>query len=137
MQLFQGRIAGPGVYSGQDQPISNIVTSEIFTYPTRKVWDPSNAVVSFCLNCGENARYHVLDTISCSAYAGYLGLIAFTAYTGADSDNSDDCLNSQKIYSTLRIKKNRMWANVQRDGRPTEYRWRPLFNAASMADAHF
>jgi len=25
-----------------------------------------------------------------------------------------------------------MWANVQRDGRPTEYRWRPLFNAAKF-----
>ena len=24
----------------------------------------------------------------------------------------------------------RMWANAQRDGRPAEYRWRPLFNAA-------
>jgi len=23
-----------------------------------------------------------------------------------------------------------MWANAQRDGRPLEYRWRPLFNAA-------
>jgi len=23
-----------------------------------------------------------------------------------------------------------MWANVQRDGRPAEYKWRPLFNAA-------
>jgi len=23
-----------------------------------------------------------------------------------------------------------MWANAQRDGRPSEYRWRPLFNAA-------
>jgi len=22
-----------------------------------------------------------------------------------------------------------MWANAQRDGRPTEYSWRPLFNA--------
>ena len=26
----------------------------------------------------------------------------------------------------------RMWANVQRDGRPAEYRWRPLFNAAKF-----
>ena len=26
----------------------------------------------------------------------------------------------------------RMWANAQRDGRPTEYRWRPLFNAAKF-----
>jgi len=23
-----------------------------------------------------------------------------------------------------------MWANAQHDGRPVEYRWRPLFNAA-------
>jgi len=26
----------------------------------------------------------------------------------------------------------RMWANAQRDGRPDEYRWRPLFNAAKF-----
>ena len=26
----------------------------------------------------------------------------------------------------------RMWANAQRDGRPAEYRWRPLFNAAQF-----
>jgi len=26
----------------------------------------------------------------------------------------------------------RMWANAQRDGRPTEYRWRPLFIAAKF-----
>jgi len=35
----------------------------------------------------------------------------------------------------------RMWANAQRDGRPTEHRWRPLFNAAkfcwrSLLDCH-
>jgi len=28
-----------------------------------------------------------------------------------------------------RTDKTRMWANAQRDGRPAEYRWRPLFNA--------
>jgi len=28
--------------------------------------------------------------------------------------------------------KTRMWANAQRDGRPAEYRWRPLFNAAKF-----
>jgi len=26
-----------------------------------------------------------------------------------------------------------MWANAQRDGRPAEYSWRPLFNAAKFA----
>ena len=25
-----------------------------------------------------------------------------------------------------------MWANAQRDGRPAEYKWRPLFNAAKF-----
>jgi len=26
----------------------------------------------------------------------------------------------------------RMWANIQRDGRPAKYRWRPLFNATKF-----
>jgi len=26
----------------------------------------------------------------------------------------------------------RMWANAQRDGRPAEHRWRPLFNTAKF-----
>jgi len=30
-----------------------------------------------------------------------------------------------------------MWANAQRDGRPAEYRWRPLLNAANLADVHY
>jgi len=25
-----------------------------------------------------------------------------------------------------------MWANAQRDGRPVEHRWRPVFNAAKL-----
>ena len=32
--------------------------------------------------------------------------------------------------TSLNIEKLEMWANAQRDGRPAEYRWRPLFNAA-------
>jgi len=32
----------------------------------------------------------------------------------------------------LHIAKLEMWANAQRDGRPAEYRWRPLFNAAKF-----
>ena len=30
------------------------------------------------------------------------------------------------------IRQLQMWANAQRDGRPAEYRWRPLFNAAKF-----
>ena len=33
---------------------------------------------------------------------------------------------------TYRRKTTRMWANVQRDGRRAEHRWRPLFNAAKF-----
>ena len=33
---------------------------------------------------------------------------------------------------TVTKTKTRMWANAQRDGRPAEYRWRPLFNAAKF-----
>jgi len=28
-------------------------------------------------------------------------------------------------------------ANAQRDGRPSEHRWRPLFNATNLAKAHY
>jgi len=35
--------------------------------------------------------------------------------------------------SKKRILMTRMWANAQRDGRPVEYKWRPLFNAAKFA----
>ena len=37
-------------------------------------------------------------------------------------------------HSTLwtKTRKTRMWANAQRDGRPAEYRWRRLFNAAKF-----
>ena len=30
-----------------------------------------------------------------------------------------------------------MWANANRDGRPAENRWRPLFNPVKLADAHY
>jgi len=30
-----------------------------------------------------------------------------------------------------------MWANAQPDGRTAEHRWHPLFNAQSLADAHY
>ena len=36
------------------------------------------------------------------------------------------------LYVVKNLKKLEMWANAQRDGRPAEYRWRPLFNAAKF-----
>ena len=34
------------------------------------------------------------------------------------------------FYTCMFVSRTRMWANAQRDGRPAEYRWRSLFNAA-------
>jgi len=36
----------------------------------------------------------------------------------------------KKETNKQRKKELEMWANAQRDGRPAEHRWRPLFNAA-------
>jgi len=36
------------------------------------------------------------------------------------------------VMSDKDTKKLEMWANAQRDGRPVEQRWRPLFNAAKF-----
>ena len=35
-----------------------------------------------------------------------------------------------RLCKWVKYNENRMWANAQRDGRPAEYRWRPLLNAA-------
>jgi len=37
--------------------------------------------------------------------------------------------NLKRFNNSLKLE---MWANAQRDGRPAEYRWRPLFNAAKF-----
>jgi len=37
-----------------------------------------------------------------------------------------------RSYKNTRNQQIRMWANAQRNGRPAEHRWRPLFNAAKF-----
>ena len=44
--------------------------------------------------------------------------------------NVDCSLISCYLAKRLIKEKLEMWVNAQRDGRPAEYRWRPLFNAA-------
>ena len=41
-------------------------------------------------------------------------------------------LNIFTVLKSLKISNTRMWANAQHDGRPTNYRWCPLFNAAKF-----
>jgi len=50
---------------------------------------------------------------------------------------SNSCVGYGKLYSPyngsiIKNSKLEMWANAQPDGRPAEYRWRPLFNAAKF-----
>ena len=48
--------------------------------------------------------------------------------------DQDKKVKGHKLMQRISGKKaiTRMWANAQRDGRPAEYRWRPLFNAAKF-----
>jgi len=39
---------------------------------------------------------------------------------------------SKEMYNNTKQTHLEMCANAQRDGRPAEYRWRPLFNAAKF-----
>jgi len=48
----------------------------------------------------------------------------------------NQCIITLDVWSTKTVP-TRMWANAQRDGCPAEYRWRSLFNATSLADAHY
>jgi len=41
-------------------------------------------------------------------------------------------MSTTRKLSRKRLQNTRMWANAQLDGRPAEYRWRPLFNTAKI-----
>ena len=58
-----------------------------------------------------------------------------------DDDDDDDYVSDMNttrpppaLFAQVdtRVDTTRMWANAQRDGRPAECRWRPLFNAAKF-----
>jgi len=66
-------------------------------------------------------------------------LLTWPSTTG-ESNWDHACMQMDKILNiycecvwlTKVMDKLEMWANAQRDGRPAEYRWRPLFNAAKF-----
>jgi len=45
---------------------------------------------------------------------------------------TDYCCTGLLVEGLHRIQQLEMCANAQRDGRPAEHRWRPLFNAAEF-----
>ena len=50
----------------------------------------------------------------------------------AENWRSRDVLAVSVIFAAQKAEQTSTWANAQRDGRPAEYRWRPLFNAAKF-----
>jgi len=59
-----------------------------------------------------------------------LGLYTDTDHT--DTDHTHTAHTDDHTLAVSNIDVTRMWANTQRDGRPAEHRWRPLFNAAKF-----
>jgi len=66
----------------------------------------------------------------CMMFGRLLGWYTIYTFSGALApwQNFAHCQMISLIVRTL----TRMWADAQRDGRPAEYRWRPLFNAAKF-----
>ena len=62
--------------------------------------------------------------------AGTLKPIELSNFKRQKTEQNPSKTKKHKI--RIKRKVTRMWANAQRDGRPGEYRWRPLFNAAKF-----
>jgi len=56
----------------------------------------------------------------------FLTLSSIKPYNSVHAHTLNTVIMSCKLTET------RMWANAQRDGRPAEHRWRPLFNATKF-----
>ena len=71
------------------------------------------------------------------AQEGQTALPCQISSTSVICKNRQHCTESVVAMATQVIvqyhNKIRMWSNAQRDGRPAEYRWRPLFNAAKFS----
>ena len=92
-----------------------------------------STVVAPCQSMSQLVRwlYRLIDVISIMTHV----------IDGVMVNRPDERISSKKALTLLtrlrlvpRVNKRqtRMWANAQRDGRPAEYRWRPLFNAAKF-----
>jgi len=70
----------------------------------------------------------------------WIGSAVFVGLTSVTDRQTDHTTRSVTILATSTyvvlqcglIIATRMWVNAQGDGRPAEYRWRPLFNAAKF-----
>jgi len=71
--------------------------------------------------CGGDAASCQITLVTCFSSSIHAG--RHRCHVSSKKGCNEGSLN---LYTT------RMWANAQRDGRPAEYSWRPLFNAAKF-----
>ena len=92
-----------------------------------------SCIMSFFISAADNLENKQLTLLNYSfiyAASSYLHSATCEA-TELFTENSNIFSTLQTIsICTTQNDKLEMWANAQRDGRPAEYRWRPLFNAA-------
>jgi len=114
------------------------VTEQQHRRPSEAAVDhPPSWLASSCWWCGALFVIYHMDIRQCLQ-----GPLFAAGYALLSEWLTTDYLNGTSacyglftaMNSSLRIKYNitKMWANAQRDGRPAEYRWRPLFNAAKF-----
>ena len=94
------------------------------SYSTKQVISEMFFQASLLASMKRNNNYYwVTFRIQCGAIINF---IRTTMQQWSTAMHNRDRQKSNKT------KKTRMWANAQRDGRPAEHRWRPLFNAANF-----
>ena len=90
----------------------------------RIVTTASVELTSPSVDCGGAATPIAVMLPSVTHISIFLEKLLTTAATTTREMHTCDVLPGA-VYSKLEV-----WANAQRDGRPAECRWRPLFNAA-------
>jgi len=78
----------------------------------------------------EGSGMDALTAILLPALGTYEGRLVVVTEPAISCTVATHTASPQQTFTLLYQTTTRMWANDQRDGRPAEYRWRPLFNAA-------
>ena len=99
---------------------------------------PSFPIVNTCLSCKDIAQERCAMVRRRRSFGDFLRPVFPASRVQHISDLHSkfamcgSMVDIQFVAAGIRQgkKETRMWADAQRDGRPAEYRWRPLFNAA-------
>jgi len=111
-----------------------VISEENKLLPLYHTWKMSPHYLVKCKTFSSNWRFHhaLLKFSQCrNKMLPQLVLIADWYSIHALSQYPNSAVPTSSSLS-LEQKWTRIWANAQRDGRPAEYRWHPLFNAAKF-----